>query len=63
MWAVDRNEIIVLTTPLEDFLERFTYATPEFGLLIAAPLAMYQSAAGHRRRLQRDGLHRLATNS
>jgi predicted permease len=39
VWAVDRNEIVLLTTPLEDFLQRFTYATPEFGLLIAAPLA------------------------
>jgi len=39
VWAVDRNEIILLTTPLEDFLQRFTYATPEFGLLIASPLA------------------------
>jgi putative ABC transport system permease protein len=39
VWAVDRNEIIALSSPLEDFLERFTYATPEFGLLIAAPLA------------------------
>ena len=39
VWAVDRNEIIALATPLEDFLQRFTYATPEFGLLIATPLA------------------------
>ena len=39
VWAVDRNEIVLLTTPLEDFLQRFTYATPEFGLLVAAPLA------------------------
>jgi putative ABC transport system permease protein len=39
VWAVDRNEIIALSTPLEDFLQRYTYATPEFGLLIAAPLA------------------------
>jgi predicted permease len=39
VWAVDRNEIVLLTTPLEDFLQRYTYATPEFGLLIAAPLA------------------------
>jgi putative ABC transport system permease protein len=40
VWAVDRNEIVLLTTPLEDFLQRFTYATPEFGLLIATPLAI-----------------------
>jgi hypothetical protein len=39
VWAVDRNEIILLTTPLEDFQQRFTYATPEFGLLIATSLA------------------------
>jgi putative ABC transport system permease protein len=39
VWAVDRNEIVLLTTPLEDFLQRFTYATPVFGLLIATPLA------------------------
>ena len=39
VWTVDRNEIILLTTPLEEFLQRFTYATPEFGLLIATPLA------------------------
>jgi putative ABC transport system permease protein len=39
VWAVDRNEIVLLTTPLEDFLQRFTYATPEFGLLICTPLA------------------------
>jgi predicted permease len=40
VWAVDRDEIIGLSSPLEDFLQRFTYATPEFGLLIAAPLAI-----------------------
>ena len=40
VWAVDRNEIVLLATPLEDFLQRFTYATPEFGLLIATPLAI-----------------------
>jgi putative ABC transport system permease protein len=39
VWAVDRNEIVFLATPLEDFLQRFTYGTPEFGLLIATPLA------------------------
>ncbi len=39
IWAADRNEIIAQATPLEDFLQRFTYATPEFGLLIATPLA------------------------
>lgn len=39
VWAVDRNEIIGLASSLEDFLQKFTYATPEFGLSIATPLA------------------------
>jgi len=39
VWAVDRDEIIGLSNPLEDFLQKNTYATPEFGLLISAPLA------------------------
>jgi putative ABC transport system permease protein len=39
VWAVDRDEIVGMASPLEDFLQRFTYSTPEFGLLIATPLA------------------------
>jgi putative ABC transport system permease protein len=39
IWAVNRDEIIGLASPLEDFLERFAYSTPEFGLLICTPLA------------------------
>jgi len=39
VWAVDRDEIVGMASPLEDFLQRFTYSTPEFGLFIAAPLA------------------------
>jgi hypothetical protein len=39
VWAVGRDEIIGLASPLEDFLQRFTYAAPEFGLAIATPLA------------------------
>ncbi len=39
VWAVDRDEIIGLSTPLTDFLQRLTYATPQFGLMISAPLA------------------------
>lgn len=39
IWAVDRDEIIGLSSPLEDFLQRFSYSTPEFGLLISTPLA------------------------
>jgi putative ABC transport system permease protein len=39
VWAVDRDEVVGMASPLEDFLQRFTYSTPEFGLLIATPLA------------------------
>jgi putative ABC transport system permease protein len=39
IWAVDRDEIIGLASSLEDFLQRFAYSTPEFGLLICTPLA------------------------
>jgi putative ABC transport system permease protein len=39
VWAVERDEIVGMASPLEDFLQRFTYSTPEFGLFIAAPLA------------------------
>jgi putative ABC transport system permease protein len=39
VWAVDRDEIIPIASSLEDYLQKFTYATPEFGLLIATPLA------------------------
>ena len=39
IWAVDRDEIVALASPLEDFFQRYTYATPKFGLLVAAPLA------------------------
>jgi len=39
VWAVEREEIVGMARPLEDFLQRFTYSTPEFGLLIATPLA------------------------
>jgi putative ABC transport system permease protein len=39
VWAVDRDEIIAIASPLKDFLQKFTYATPEFGLMISAPLA------------------------
>lgn len=36
---MDRGEIVGMASPLEDFLQRFTYSIPEFGLLIATPLA------------------------
>jgi predicted permease len=39
VWTVDRDEIIGLCSPLTDFFQKLTYATPEFGLSIAAPLA------------------------
>jgi putative ABC transport system permease protein len=39
VWAVDRDEIIGLCSPLADFFQRLTYATPEFALSITAPLA------------------------
>jgi putative ABC transport system permease protein len=39
IWAVNRDEIVGLASPLEDFLQRFAYSTPEFGLLICTPLA------------------------
>jgi predicted permease len=39
VWAVDPDEIIGVSSPLEDFLQRFSYSTPEFALLISTPLA------------------------
>ena len=39
IWSVDRNEVVPLSSSLEDFLRKFTYATPEFGLALATPLA------------------------
>jgi predicted permease len=39
IWAVDPNEIVGLSGPLTDFLQRNTYATPEFAVLLSAPLS------------------------
>ena len=39
VWAVDPDEIFVVFDPLKDFFHRLTYATPEFGVMISAPLA------------------------
>lgn len=39
VWAVDRDEIVGMYSPLNDFLQKYTYASPEFGLMISAPLA------------------------
>jgi putative ABC transport system permease protein len=39
VWAVDPNEIFWVLDPLKSFLQTLTYAIPEFGLSISAPLA------------------------
>jgi putative ABC transport system permease protein len=39
VWAVDPDEIFVFIDPLREFFQRLTYATPEFGVMISAPLA------------------------
>ncbi len=39
VWSVDRDEVIGYSSPLEEFLQKFTYATPEFGLTLSGPLA------------------------
>jgi putative ABC transport system permease protein len=39
VWAVEPDEIVGLCDPLEDFLQQHTYATPEFSVMISAPLA------------------------
>ena len=39
VWAVNRDEIFVFSKPLTDFLHELTYATPEFGVTMFAPLA------------------------
>jgi putative ABC transport system permease protein len=39
VWSADRAEVFWIFDPLQDFLEQYTYATPEFGVALAAPLA------------------------
>lgn len=39
VWAVDPDEIFVFLDPLKVFFQKLTYATPEFGVMISAPLA------------------------
>jgi len=39
VWTVDPDEIFVVFDPLTNFFHRLTYATPEFGVTISAPLA------------------------
>ena len=52
VWAVDRDEIFWVFDPLEDFLQEHTYATPEFAVMLSAPLAGIA-----------DGLHGFAPNT
>jgi len=39
VWSADRAQVFWIFDPLQDFLEQYTYATPEFGVTLAAPLA------------------------
>lgn len=39
IWAVDPDEVFWVFDPLQTFLHKLTYATPEFGLTMIAPLA------------------------
>jgi putative ABC transport system permease protein len=39
IWAVDRDEIVGFSSPLTELLHRNTYATPEFAVMLSAPLA------------------------
>ena len=39
IWAVDRNVALTLTGSLTDFLKRFTYAEPRFGLVLMGVFA------------------------
>jgi len=39
IWAVDRNVAFTLTGSLEDFMRRFTYAEPQFGLVLMSVFA------------------------
>lgn len=39
IWAVDRNVALTLTGTLEDFLKQFTYAEPQFGLVLMTVFA------------------------
>jgi putative ABC transport system permease protein len=38
IWAVDPDEVFWVFDPLQTFLHKLTYATPEFGLTMIAPL-------------------------
>lgn len=39
IWSVDRNVALTLTGSLKDFLKRFTYAEPRFGLVLMGVFA------------------------
>lgn len=40
VWATDRAEVFWIFDPLESLLEHLTYATPEFGVMLSAPMAL-----------------------
>ncbi|MGA8029287.1 MAG: ABC transporter permease [Bryobacteraceae bacterium] len=40
IWAVDRNVALTLTGTLEDFMKRFSYSGPRFGLLLLGVFAL-----------------------
>jgi putative ABC transport system permease protein len=40
IWAVDRNVALTLTGTLEDFMKRFSYSGPRFGLLLLGIFAL-----------------------
>jgi putative ABC transport system permease protein len=40
IWAVDRNVALTLTGTLEDFMKRFSYSGPRFGLLLLGIFAV-----------------------
>jgi putative ABC transport system permease protein len=39
VWEANPNEVFWLCDPLADFLQRYTYASPEFGVTLSGPLA------------------------
>jgi putative ABC transport system permease protein len=39
VWEAEPNEVFWLFDPLTDFLQQYTYASPEFGVTLSGPLA------------------------
>jgi predicted permease len=39
VWAVDPDEVIAVSSPLTDFLQKNTYATPELAVMMSTPVA------------------------